>query len=207
MFNFPYTNFHDLNLDWILGKIKELFNTAVFTVNNTPPDDNGNVNLSGVSGVTSVCGIGADGSGNVALSAANIGAVGEINSKQPNAQGQISLNTEVTTTLIPNTDFVAAINIANDYTRACERAGIIAFVSRFTVENPISGGDPIISGFPPPAGGYPVFLIAIETTTSDIVKIYIDSYGDLAAGGTITPGQYQTSASYLIGAPGTLNII
>ena len=46
MFNFPYTNFHELNLDWILNKIKELFSTAVFTVNSTAPDRHGNVNLS-----------------------------------------------------------------------------------------------------------------------------------------------------------------
>lgn len=48
---------------------------AVLSVNNTKPDDNGNVNLSQVSGVTSVCGVGADGQGNVPLVADNVGAV------------------------------------------------------------------------------------------------------------------------------------
>ena len=68
---FPYTNFHDLNLDWLLQQLRK----AVFTVNNTEPDANGNVNLAGVSGVTSVNGIGADGSGNISLSAADVNAV------------------------------------------------------------------------------------------------------------------------------------
>ena len=68
LFNiFPYTNFHDLNMDWIINKIKDILKTAVFTVNNTKPDENGNVNLSQVSGMTSVNGIGADGAGNVAI--------------------------------------------------------------------------------------------------------------------------------------------
>lgn len=67
LFNiFPYTNFHDLNMDWIINKIKNIMNTAVFTVNNTTPV-NGNVNLPQVSGMSSVNGIGADGNGNVAI--------------------------------------------------------------------------------------------------------------------------------------------
>lgn len=48
---------------------------AVLTVNSTEPDENGNVNLPQISGVTSVCGVGADGNGNVALKAANVSAV------------------------------------------------------------------------------------------------------------------------------------
>ena len=68
---YPYTNFHDLNLDWLIKTLR----SAVFKVNNTPPDQDGNVNLAGVSGVTSVNGIGADGAGNIQLTAANVGAL------------------------------------------------------------------------------------------------------------------------------------
>lgn len=68
---YPYTNFHDLNLDWLLQQLRK----AVFKVNNTEPDENGNVNLAGVSGVTSVNGIGADGSGNISIGAADVNAV------------------------------------------------------------------------------------------------------------------------------------
>lgn len=68
---FPYTNFHDLNLDWLLQQLRK----AVFKVNGTEPDETGNVNLPGVSGVSSVNGVGADGSGNVQITAANVDAV------------------------------------------------------------------------------------------------------------------------------------
>ena len=64
---FPYTNFHDLNMDWIIKSIKMLFSKSVFTVNNTAPDETGNVNLPTVAGVSSVNGVGADGQGNVAI--------------------------------------------------------------------------------------------------------------------------------------------
>lgn len=64
---FPYTNFHDLNLDWIVNSIKNLLNTQVKTVNNSYPDANGNINLPGVAGVSSVNGIGPDSSGNVQI--------------------------------------------------------------------------------------------------------------------------------------------
>ena len=68
---FPYTNFHDLNLDWLIQTMR----SAVFKVNNTEPDADGNVNLAGVSGVTSVNGIGADGAGNIQLTPADLGAI------------------------------------------------------------------------------------------------------------------------------------
>lgn len=58
---FPFTNAHQLNLDWILETLK----TFPRTVNNTYPDDQGNINLPTVAGMSSWNGIGADGSGNV----------------------------------------------------------------------------------------------------------------------------------------------
>ena len=58
---FPFTNAHQLNLDWIL----ETLQTFPRTVNNTLPDDNGNINLPTVAGMSSWNGIGADGAGNV----------------------------------------------------------------------------------------------------------------------------------------------
>ena len=58
---FPFTNAHQLNLDWILETLK----TFPRTVNNTYPDDQGNINLPTVAGMSSWNGIGADGAGNV----------------------------------------------------------------------------------------------------------------------------------------------
>lgn len=85
---FPYTNFHELNLDWILSKLK----TAVYTVNRTYPDENGNVNLPTVAGVSSVNGVGADGNGNVQIGPTNIGAVATINNFGPDSNGNVYLD-------------------------------------------------------------------------------------------------------------------
>lgn len=71
MNGFPFTNFHDINLDWILSKLKK----AVFTVNGQGPDDNGNINLAGVAGVTSVNTVGPDSTGNVTLTPADVRAM------------------------------------------------------------------------------------------------------------------------------------
>lgn len=68
---FPYANFHDINLDWIVAKLRK----AVFTINGQSPDDDGNVNLAQVSGVTTVNGVGADGAGNVQLTPADVNAL------------------------------------------------------------------------------------------------------------------------------------
>lgn len=87
---FPYSNFHALNMDWIIDRIKIVVNSVngkfpdddgnvnvgtVRMINNTLPDEDGSINLPTVAGVSSVCGIGADGSGNVALTASNVGAI------------------------------------------------------------------------------------------------------------------------------------
>lgn len=58
---FPFSNAHQLNLDWILETISKL----PWTVNNTYPDELHNINLPQVSGMSSWNGIGADGAGNV----------------------------------------------------------------------------------------------------------------------------------------------
>lgn len=58
---FPFSNAHQLNLDWILEELK----TFPHTVNGTGPDENGNINLPQISGMSSWNEIGADGSGNV----------------------------------------------------------------------------------------------------------------------------------------------
>lgn len=68
---FPYTNFHQLNLDWLIETIKDVDSEMVKSVNNTTPDANGNINLPTVSAVSSVNGIGADGNGNVNITYAN----------------------------------------------------------------------------------------------------------------------------------------
>lgn len=90
MNGFPFTNFHDINLDWILSKLKK----AVFSINGQGPDENGNINLGGVAGVTSVNGVGPDSAGNVTLNAGNVGAlpatytapVSSVNGKTGNVQ-------------------------------------------------------------------------------------------------------------------------
>lgn len=64
---------------------------TVKSVNNTQPDSNGNVNLATVAGVTSVCGVGADGEGNVALDAGDVGAVATVDSIAPDATDNIQL--------------------------------------------------------------------------------------------------------------------
>lgn len=63
MFNFfPWTNNHQLNLDWILEQLVKM----PLTVNNTHPDPSTrNINLPTVAGMSSWNGIGADGAGNV----------------------------------------------------------------------------------------------------------------------------------------------
>lgn len=93
---FPYTNFHELNLDWIIKTLKK----AVYTVNRTEPDENGNVNLPTVAGVSSVCGVGADGNGNVAINYSNVHAlpdtinpVKKVNSINPDANGNVNVGT------------------------------------------------------------------------------------------------------------------
>ena len=58
---FPFSNAHQLNLDWILETISKL----PWTVNNTYPDELHNINLPTVAGMSSWNGIGADGAGNV----------------------------------------------------------------------------------------------------------------------------------------------
>ena len=58
---FPFSNAHQLNLDWILETISKL----PWTVNNTYPDEMHNINLPTVAGMSSWNGIGADGAGNV----------------------------------------------------------------------------------------------------------------------------------------------
>ena len=63
MFNFfPFSNNHQLNLDWILEQLVKM----PLTVNNTHPDPGTrNINLPTVAGMSSWNGIGADGAGNV----------------------------------------------------------------------------------------------------------------------------------------------
>lgn len=71
MNKFPYSNFHDINLDWILAKLKN----AVFSVNGQQPDDDGNIDLPSVAGVSSVNGVGPDSLGNVTLNASDVNAM------------------------------------------------------------------------------------------------------------------------------------
>ena len=137
---FPYTNFHDINMDWIIKNLKTLWTKSVFTVNNTPPDAEGNVNLAGVSGVTAVDGVGADGAGNV-----NLGAIRSINSLTPNGSGAISLVTKPTLTYysFQNADFSNHVNTASG--TLCWRSGVASIKMTVTILAGTSYGDEIVT--------------------------------------------------------------
>ena len=89
---FPYTNFHDLNLDWLLQQLRK----AVFKVNGTAPDEDGNVNLPTVAGVSSVNGIGADGQGNVNVTLAQLGGIALTGAIPANVNPVMDLDTFLT---------------------------------------------------------------------------------------------------------------
>lgn len=86
---FPYTNFHELNLDWILERLKELTGTnLVKTVNNESADSNGNISLDASdipNAILSVNSKAPDSDGNV-----NVGTVRSICGATPNSAGEIS---------------------------------------------------------------------------------------------------------------------
>ena len=94
---FPFTNFHELNLDWIIEYIKELKETNfVKSINNILADLNGNVtiNAADVPGtVRKVNNVSPSTStGNVNLNAANIpGAVRSVNNTTPDNAGNVNL--------------------------------------------------------------------------------------------------------------------
>ena len=279
-FEFPYTNFHDLNMDWILRNIGVIWSKmvqtvngiapdedgnvnvgtvktvngfspdsngevkagtirsvngvsptslptpgsitltpmdigAVKTVNNTSPDAAGNVNLPTVAGVTSVCGQGADGSGNVALTASDVGALPDtidpvetINNIQPDAAGDVAIKAQCSSSAIPDTDFTPATGVTNDYTRVNKRnVGIISLVCRFTMSASMSGGSTVMSGFPVPSGGIPMYFIGMELGTSTPIRFFINSYGELQTTVTTPAGQYEIAGCYIIGAVETIPIV
>lgn len=181
---FPFTNFHDLNMDWIIKSIKTLWSKAVFTVNNTMPDENGNVNLPTVAGVSSVNGIG------------------------PNGQGNVEISTQSTSSLLPLTDIVAESGVTNDYTRVIKRdVGIISVVARFTTTESTSGGDPVLRGFPTPASGIPMYFVGVNLETNIPARFFINSYGELAPVSTTQSGQYEISGCYISGTTEKIPIV
>ena len=86
--NFPYTNVHNLNLDWIIKSIKMLFNSAIFSINGYTPDADGNIQLTGteLGAVGTVNGKSPDSNGNV-----EVGTVRTINNQTPDAAGAIEV--------------------------------------------------------------------------------------------------------------------
>ena len=98
--NFPYTNFHNLNLDWIVKTVKLLFNKSVFSINGVEPDAEGNVTITGaeLGAVSSVNGkTPVDGA--VTLVPSDIGAVAlgqgvtKVNGFSPNSAGEVLAGT------------------------------------------------------------------------------------------------------------------
>lgn len=97
---FPYTNFHDLNLDWIIKTVKILFNKSVFSINNVEPDDDGNVTITGAElGAVGTINNIAPVEGNVTLTASDVGAVAvgqgvtKVNGFSPNSAGEVLAGT------------------------------------------------------------------------------------------------------------------
>lgn len=84
--HFPYTNFHALNLDWVIAKIR----LAIMSINGNSPDEDGNVTITptDVNAVATVNGIAPDSNGNV-----NVGTVKSVNSLTPNAAGNVNVGT------------------------------------------------------------------------------------------------------------------
>lgn len=117
---FPYSNFHDLNMDWIIKSIKTLFTKSVFSVNNTEPDENGNVNLPTVAGVSSVNGIGADGQGNVQLNANNVGAISSVENV-----GSMTVN-----------QYITVLQEVNSYIKKGDSIAEIFFLGKATTQFP-----------------------------------------------------------------------
>ncbi len=93
MYKFPWTNFHELNLDWVIAKLKEIKDKAVYSVNGVLPDGNGNISLPTLSAVSTVNNIGPDAGGNVDLPARSVpGSVLTVNQQGPDMTGAINLN-------------------------------------------------------------------------------------------------------------------
>lgn len=109
---FPYTNFHELNLDWILKKINEIAGTALIkTVNGKSADDAGNVEITSLDvpgTVRSVNNYNPDSVGNVDLGYivntvnniapssngnVNVGTVKQVNGNDPDAYGNVIAGT------------------------------------------------------------------------------------------------------------------
>ena len=87
-FRFPSTNFHELNLDWIITVIKK----AVFSINGITPDADGNVQVNGadLGAVATVNGLAPDSAGNV-----DVGTVKTVNSKNPDPAGNVNVGTVI----------------------------------------------------------------------------------------------------------------
>lgn len=89
---FPYTNFHELNLDWILKQINDIIGTAMIrSVNHKTADSDGNVELTAddIGGVvTKVNNTTPDSDGNV-----NVGTVKKVNSTGPDSDGNVDVGT------------------------------------------------------------------------------------------------------------------
>ena len=193
---FPYTNFHDLNMDWIIKNLKTLWSKAVFSVNNTTPDEYGNINLPGVSGVSSVDGIGADGAGNVQL-----GAVRSINSLTPNGSGEISLVAKPALTYynFQASDFSNHVDMATG--TACWRSGVTSIRLSLNIKAGTLNGDTIVTlpaEFPEKSG----YVELIGFDTNKVVHTF------RIASGT---GEIQTNEDYtadtFIGLYGFSNFI
>ena len=138
-FEFPYTNFHDLNMDWILRNIGVIWSKMVQTVNGIAPDEDGNVNVGTVKTVNgfspdsngevkagtvrSVNGVSPTSlptPGSITLTPMDIGAVKTVNNTSPDAAGNVNLPT------------VAGVSSVNNV--GADGSGNVAIVTKATSE-------------------------------------------------------------------------
>lgn len=186
---FPYTNFHDINMDWIIKNLKTLWTKSVFTVNNTPPDAEGNVNLAGVSGVTAVDGIGADGAGNVQLD-----AVRKINNVTP-TNGDITISETLGNSY--RSTFTTHADISSSFIRSCVTGYIASVLVTITIGTDISASSNLITDMFKPYYNIGYEFTLTNTSTNDIKRVGI-SGTNLVNRELMEAGTYSGTLTYAV---------
>lgn len=161
---------------------------TVKSVNNTSPDANGNVNLPTVAGVTSVCGIGPDGNGDVSLGPTDVGAVATVNGVSPDSSGEVTLtpgdigavasasSSGTVTWDSTNTD-TTYTGIASDYVVVNK---VCYVYLRFKATTNLYDAMILATGLPAPKTGTPGYMTATTTVSpSNTVRVRVNASGQL----------------------------
>lgn len=186
---FPYTNFHDINMDWIIKSLKTLWTKSVFTVNNTAPDAEGNVNLAGVSGVTAVDGIGADGAGNVQLN-----AVRKINNVSP-TNGDITISETLGNSY--RSAFTTHADISSSFIRSCVTGYMASILVTITIGTDIAASSNLITDMFKPYYNIGYEFTMVNTSTNDIKRVKI-SGTNLVNMELMEAGTYSGTLTYAV---------